>query len=246
MGANIRRSLTRHPKLRRSAVTHSKHQICEDIKRQILTLELEPGADLDEMALSRRYGVSRTPLREVFQRLAGEGYVVLAERRGASVAPMNHKTLRDFFQTAPMIYAAAARLAAQNRGGAFMGDLIAAQAAFRAAGAENSVAGMTFWNDRFHSVIGDMADNSYLAPSLRRLLIDHARIGQTFWRKTDAEAGARIAAAADQHDQFIAAIAAGDEAAAVTLTIDHWELSRRHIDLFIRPDPLPLNPVDMI
>ena len=40
--------------------------IClEDLRSRILTLEIEPGSDLDEVALSEQYGISRTPLREV-------------------------------------------------------------------------------------------------------------------------------------------------------------------------------------
>lgn len=90
----------------------------EDIKRQVLTLALEPGAPLDETTLCERYGVSRTPLREVFRRLEGEGYVEFRENRGAVVSPMSQRALRDVFQTAPMICAAVGRLAARNAGAA--------------------------------------------------------------------------------------------------------------------------------
>lgn len=98
---------------------------------------------------------------------------------------------------------------------------------------------MTFWNDRFHLATGEMAANPYLMPSLRRLLIDHARIGQTFWRARTAEEAAGIAAAADHHDVFVAAFEAHDEEAAVRLTREHWALSRRHIERYVHPDPLP-------
>ncbi|MEL6221002.1 MAG: GntR family transcriptional regulator, partial [Pseudomonadota bacterium] len=57
-----------------------------DLKRRILITDLAPGEDLDEATLSERYGISRTPLREVLQRLAGDGYVHLAANRGAKVA----------------------------------------------------------------------------------------------------------------------------------------------------------------
>ena len=100
--------------------------------------------------------------------------------------------------------------------------------------------GLVFWNDRFHLAIGEIADNQYLMPSLRRLLIDHARIGQTFWRARNAEMRQRIETAADQHDRLIDAIEAGDEETAVALTLDHWALSRDHMEMFVRPDPLPI------
>ncbi|MEZ5479707.1 MAG: GntR family transcriptional regulator [Thiolinea sp.] len=50
-----------------------KNALYNDLKRQILTMELEPGSALDETRLSEEYEISRTPLREVFRRLAGEG-----------------------------------------------------------------------------------------------------------------------------------------------------------------------------
>jgi DNA-binding GntR family transcriptional regulator len=101
--------------------------------------------------------------------------------------------------------------------------------------------GMIYWNDQFHFIMGQMSGNPYLMPSLQRLLIDHARIGQTFWRAKNAEMDARIHQAADQHDRFIDLIEAGDEEGAVKLTFDHWALSRDHIELFVHPDPLPLD-----
>ena len=218
-----------------------KDRLHADLKRQILTLELAPGAHLDETTLSARYGISRTPLRDVFRQLAGEGYIEIRDNRGTIVSPMSHKTLRDFFQTAPMIYASVARLAAKNATPVQVAELREVQARFRKAVETGAVEDMVFWNDRFHYVMGEMADNQYLMPSLQRLLIDHARIGQTFWRARDAEMRGRIAAAADQHDRFIELIEAGDEEAAVALTLEHWALSRDHMEMFVRPDPLPID-----
>jgi DNA-binding GntR family transcriptional regulator len=217
----------------------NKERLLADLKRKILTLELEPGAPLDETSLSAEYGISRTPLREVFRLLAGEGYIQIRDNRGTVVSPMSHRTLRDFFMTAPLIYASVARLAARNATKAQIAELRAAQGRFRAAVEEDSVEEMVFWNDRFHFIMGEMAENPYLMPSLRRLLIDHARIGQTFWQARDDSMRSRIKAAADQHDRFIDLIEAADEEGAVALTLEHWALSRDHLEMFVRPDPLP-------
>lgn len=219
----------------------SKERLYLDLKRKILTLALEPGAHLDETTLSVDYGISRTPLRDVFRRLAGEGYIQIRDNRGTIVSPMSHKSLRDFFQTAPMIYASIARLAAQNATSGQIRTLKGVQKKFRKA-VENDVAeDMVFWNDRFHFDMGLMADNQYLMPSLQRLLIDHARIGQTFWRARDQAMRKRVLEAADHHERFIGLIEDGDEEEAVALTLDHWALSRDHMDMFIRPDPLPID-----
>ncbi|WP_299378426.1 GntR family transcriptional regulator, partial [uncultured Kiloniella sp.] len=76
------------------------------LKREILTLVRKPGSDLDEVQLSEEFSLSRTPLREVFRELAGEGFVELRENRGTKISDMSHMTLRDFFLAAPMIYSA--------------------------------------------------------------------------------------------------------------------------------------------
>ncbi|CAM5206877.1 hypothetical protein CDEN61S_03555 [Castellaniella denitrificans] len=57
----------------------NKSRLFEDLKHQILTLQLGPDEDLDEPGLCERYGLSRTPVREVFRRLSGEGYVYIRE-----------------------------------------------------------------------------------------------------------------------------------------------------------------------
>ena len=150
----------------------SKEDCLADLKRRILATELEPGADLDEVSIAERYGLSRTPLREIFQRLAGDGYVRLEAHRGAKVASMDLATMRTFFQTAPMVYANIARLAAENRNGNEIDDLAAAQKDFKAAVGEGDPGAAALANHRFHAVIGAMAHNPYLVASLDRLLID--------------------------------------------------------------------------
>ncbi|MEM6678363.1 MAG: GntR family transcriptional regulator, partial [Pseudomonadota bacterium] len=177
----------------------SKERLYQDLQRRILTLDLAPGAHLDETRLSEEYGISRTPLRDVFRQLDGEGYIEIREHRGTIVSPMGHKTMRDFYLAAPMIYSAVARLAARNARPADLARLQDVQAEFRGAVAGGDVDGMVFWNDRFHLAIGEIADNPYLIPSLRRLLIDHARIGQTFWRAHPREDTGRIEAAVAHH-----------------------------------------------
>lgn len=216
--------------------TRSRKAICtEDLRRRILTLALEPGSYLDETEISDAYQISRPPLREILRQLAGEGYVVLHENRGAQVAQMTHKTMRNFFVAAPMIYAAVTRLAAQHATPAQIMQLKDTQLLFRAAIREGDAAERALMNERFHAVIGEMADNEYLTPSLRRLLIDHTRIGMTFYSPRNRALAEQRAVAADQHDQFIALIEAGDADAAANLAIAHWELSRAEIESFVTP-----------
>jgi trimethylamine--corrinoid protein Co-methyltransferase len=86
-------------------MTHSRKSQCLDaIRHQILSLALPPGSDLDEAKLGAEFGMSRTPLREVLQKLAGEGFVDITQNKGAKVVSMDMAVMRSFFQTAPLIY----------------------------------------------------------------------------------------------------------------------------------------------
>lgn len=217
-----------------------KTRCIEDLRRKVLTEGLEPGIYLDETELAEIYGISRPPLREVLRQLAGEGYLVLHENRGAQVAPMTHKTLRNFFVAAPMIYAATTRLAAENATPAQIVKLKECQWVFRQTIRSGDAAERALGNERFHSIIGEMADNDFLMPSLRRLLIDHTRIGMTFYNPRKVELAPQRELAADQHDQFIALIEAGDADAAANLAVAHWELSRAQIESFVTPDSITM------
>ncbi|PYE21774.1 GntR family transcriptional regulator [Rhizobium sp. PP-CC-3A-592] len=215
-----------------------KGELYDHLKRRILTMELDPDEDLDEASLSEQYGLSRTPVREIFRRLQGEGYVDIRTNRGARVIPMNHATLRHFFLVAPMIYAAIGRLAARNFKAKQMLELQATQDRFSAASAAQDPLSLTLENNRFHEIIGEMSGNEYLQPSLGRLLIDHARIGHTFFRPRNNDMHERLGKSVAHHDSFIAAIAARDEDAVVDLVFEHWELSRENMEMFIAPQAL--------
>lgn len=217
-----------------------KDHCAADLRQRILTLALEPGAYLDEVALAEEYGISRPPLRETLRQLAGEGYLVLHNNRGAQVAPMSHKTLRSFFIAAPMIYSAIARLAAENATPPQLMRLKDTQTLFRAAIRDGDTTQRALLNERFHAIMGEMADNAYLMPSLRCLLIDHTRIAMTFYNPRNRNLASQRAEAADQHDGFIAAIESADADAAAALAQAHWELSRNEMEIFVTPVALDI------
>jgi len=222
-----------------------KNQLYDDLKRQILTMELAPGSSLDETQLSEQYQISRTPLRDVFRRLAGEGYLEIVNNRGTSVASMDHNTLRNFFMSAPMLYAAIGRLAAENATMKQLDAMRDAQSEFRRAAAAGQTDGLIYWNDQFHALMGEMAANPYLMPSYERLLIDHARISQTFYSSRIQNFEDVLAEAVGHHDEMIVAIENADASRMVALIKAHWALSHRQMEIFVRPDPLPVDEYEL-
>jgi DNA-binding GntR family transcriptional regulator len=216
-----------------------KTLLSEALRRRIVGMELAPGAVVDEVALSEEFGLSRPPVRELMRQMAAEGYIDLEPNRPARVSPMSYQSLRSFFLAAPLIYIATTQLAATNATPAEIDLLKKIQADFRSAIEKGDIAGRVHHNDQFHLEIGRMAHNTYLMPSLRRLLIDHARLGKIFYRNpTTSDMQADLDKAVVQHDQIIEAIERRDAANAGEIVREHMDLSRRRMTEYVAPTPL--------
>ena len=72
--------------------------VFKTLRQAILTGELKPGERLMEIHLANRLGVSRTPIREAIRKLELEGLVVMIPRRGAEVAEISEKSLKDVLE----------------------------------------------------------------------------------------------------------------------------------------------------
>ena len=68
------------------------------LRQEILTGKLKPGERLMEIHLANKLGVSRTPIREAIRKLELEGLVIMIPRRGAEVAQITWKNLKDVLE----------------------------------------------------------------------------------------------------------------------------------------------------
>ncbi|HSH56585.1 MAG TPA: GntR family transcriptional regulator [Halomonas sp.] len=73
------------------------------ISDAIIEHRLKPGARLREDALADVFGVSRTGIRKILQRLALEQLVTLTPRRGASVTRPTAEEAREVFEARQMV-----------------------------------------------------------------------------------------------------------------------------------------------
>jgi DNA-binding GntR family transcriptional regulator len=219
------------------APTDRKSALGEALRHRILNMEMRPGSVVDELALAEEFGLSRPPVRELMRQMAAEGYIELETNRPARVSSMNYQSLRSFFLAAPLIYIATTQLAATNATPEDVESLRKIQRRLKLAIDENDVDSRVLCNDQFHLEIGKMAQNDYLMPSLRRLLIDHARLGKMFYRHPAAGRMAQdMEDAVDQHEQIIDAIARHDAVTAGELVKAHWELSRARMAEYAVPE----------
>lgn len=72
--------------------------VFKTIRQAILTGELKPGERLMEIHLADKLGVSRTPVREAIRQLELEGLVIMVPRKGAQVASITEKSMRDVLE----------------------------------------------------------------------------------------------------------------------------------------------------
>lgn len=211
--------------------------LAEALRRRILNMDMAPGSVVDELALCDEFGLSRPPVRELLRQIAAEGYIELEANRAPRVAAMNHDSLHSFFLAAPLIYVATTQLAATHATAAEIEVLKGIQSLFRQAMEDRDVEMRVLYNDAFHLEIGKMAHNDYLMPSLRRVLIDHARLGRIFYRHPTTDDMQRdLELACDQHDQMIEAIERRDPQTAGQLVRAHMELSRRRMAEYAAPE----------
>jgi len=95
-------------------MTSLKDRAYLDLRDQIISLEIEPGALLQEDELIRSLGVGRTPIRDAIKRLHHERLVVVLPRRGTLVSEINISHLAQLSEVRVRNEGFAASLAAER------------------------------------------------------------------------------------------------------------------------------------
>jgi len=193
----------------------------DELRRRVLSMALAPGAALDELALVKEFGLSRPPIREAFRKIAAEGYIVLKANQAPRVTHVSHTALRDFFHAAPLVYDATMQLAARNSTPETVANLRRIQNRYRN-GLSGKVDELLYLVDELYIELGNMANNGFLIPSLRRLLIDHARLEKTWHLSLTQHDSLRMRRIVCMlHDQIVDAIEEHNQR-RVSYLIQRW------------------------
>lgn len=91
-----------------------RFRITAILRKAIYSGEYKSGDELSLTDIAARLGVSRTPVREAFQELEGEGLITLRMNKGAIVNNIDRKFVRDIFEMRILLEAEAAKKAAEN------------------------------------------------------------------------------------------------------------------------------------
>jgi DNA-binding GntR family transcriptional regulator len=137
-------------------------QAYEEIKRRIITLQLEPGARIDDIELAADLSLSRTPVREALFLLGSEGLIVMQNRAGFTVRALDLGDIADLFEVHSVTAKAVARLAASRATDADVEALAEAAGSVEQAIDARDHLAVTQTNAAFHRVEAAAAHNRHL------------------------------------------------------------------------------------
>ncbi|MEO0676864.1 MAG: GntR family transcriptional regulator [Pseudomonadota bacterium] len=187
----------------------STQRIEAALRDDIAAGALAPGERLDEVSLSERFGVSRTPIREVLTRLTAQGILVPGEKRGVRVAQYTREELAQVFEAMHEIEAACARVASQRLTLLSRAEIESAQEACMSAARSGDRQAYLRANESFHDAIYRATGNPYLAGIAAEF---RDRTGPFRAKKFATEAD--LVASAESHVDIIKSIFSEDSRAA--------------------------------
>lgn len=191
--------------------------VCQRIADDILNGVFRPGDRLEELGLAKRYGFSRTPVREALRHLASAGLVHFNPRRGASVSLPDEGTLAELFEVLGELEAACARFATVRMSPAGRAYLAAAHKTALEAARADDVESYVTCNREFHKLIYDGAHNKSLLEAVRNMRGRVAPFSRAQFRLPG-----RLLQSHAEHGKVISAIFVGDAALAA-------DAMRRHV-----------------
>ncbi len=200
------------------------------LRQAILTGELKPGERLMEIHLADRLGVSRTPIREAIRKLELEGLVVMIPRKGAQVAKITEKNLKDVLEVRRALDTLAVRLACKRMDDTYKKQLREACDEFAKVVKCSNTKDITEADVRFHDIINQSTGNDRLIQLVNNLAEQMYRYRLEYIK--DAAYHNRLI---DEHEEIYNAIMERDEeraAKAVVVHIDNQEASiLEHLNL---------------
>ncbi|MEF9941422.1 MAG: GntR family transcriptional regulator [Lachnospiraceae bacterium] len=139
------------------------------LRQAILKGELKPGERLMEIQLANKLGVSRTPVREAIRKLELEGLVLMIPRKGAEVAEITEKSLRDVLEVRCALEELAVQIACDKITKKQIESLKEAAKAFEAILENTDVTHIAEADVQFHDIIYEATDNQRLVQLLSNL-----------------------------------------------------------------------------
>jgi len=208
---------------KRRAPQSQKTRVYQRLRGDILTLALKPGELVVENELARRFGVSKTPVREALALLEQDGLVSVLPRRGYLVTAVTAADVYEMFEVRAALEGTAAELAATRMTAEDLERLEGLnnprEALLREGGlrlGRHAMQQLLDYNRQFHLTIAAAARNGRLLKLIRRVLDDGMRL-------------IAIGYVANEHDEILAALRAGDPVRARAAMVNHVLMTQERV-----------------
>jgi DNA-binding GntR family transcriptional regulator len=207
--ASVRVTRARWPKLTTGTLGD---QVYIALRDRIIAGRHAPGEFLREIELSTALGVSRTPVREAFARLAREGFVERLARRGYRVPAEPLSRLLELYPIVASLEVLAAELALPHIDARLILELRAINRRMETCiQRKDGTAGIAL-NHEFHRQLSSRCGNRRLCELLDELRSQVLRL--EYW---SADQSTQAVEAVRQHDEILDSLERGDYDAALKL-----------------------------
>jgi DNA-binding GntR family transcriptional regulator len=191
----------------------AKERVLSQIQRWLIDGTLQPDEKLIDAELAEALGVSRTPIREALQLLEVQGLVEMHPGKDTRVKSIKKDDILKMYSTLAALHA----LAAESASKLILPEHIEQLKGFNAQFSEAIGNGQAYqameWDEQFHNVIVDAADNPYISSFSASLQIHVRRFKYVFLKQPIAATHASV----QEHAAIIEALEKRDEQAASEL-----------------------------
>ena len=199
-----------------SKIASLEERVTATLEEEILTGKLTGGTSLTEQSLSKRLGVSRTPIRAALHKLAEEGLISIVPNKGAVVVGVSRDDLVDIYNIRMRLEGLASATAAER---ITPEDLAALRESVELAEffiQKNDTERLKTLDTEFHSIIYRASGSRMLNKTLSEL---HRNI--TSYRKMSLSVPGRLENSVKEHRAILEAIEAKNVELADSLTSRH-------------------------
>lgn len=186
------------------------------LRQAILRGELKPGERLMEIQLANKLGVSRTPIREAIRKLELEGLVLMIPRKGAEVAEITEKNLRDVLEVRCALEELAVQLACDRMDEEGIKAMKEASAQFCNTLDSDDITRIAQADVAFHDIIYAATDNRRLIQLLNNLREQMYRYRIEYLKKKEC-----YPQLLEEHQTIIDSIESRDKGRATQITGQH-------------------------
>ncbi len=201
-----------------------EEMVYERLEEEILTGQLTQESSLAEISLSKRLGVSRTPVRGALHRLAEEGLVEIIPNKGAVVLGVNINDLIDIYNIRMRLEGLSSSIAAKRITKEELNKLIETVELAEFYISKKDTEHLKELDTTFHSIIYKASGNRLLSKTLSEL---HRKIKR--YRKLSLSVETRVESMVEEHREILNAIINGDSELADKLTSVHIEKALKNI-----------------